>query len=218
MNSKRVYYIMLGVIALLLLGLFGGAYGVNVLLQSKAKKLVDLKLQSQVLASQQIGLNNAKKQVKTYTDLNKIAKTVVPQDKDQAEAVREIVSLASQSGIGQLSSVTFPASTLGAPSIAAPAGAAGTTGTSTTPTTPTVNKNNLTQLVPVVGINGVYQLQITITQASDNRVPYNQFLDFLSRLEQNRRTAQVISISLQPDPKTPDMVAFTLVVNEFIKP
>ena len=215
MNSKRVYYMMLGIIALLLLGLLGGTYGVNTLLQSRSKKLVDLKLQSQVLADQQIGLTKAKKQVQTYADLNKIAKTVVPQDKDQAEAVREIVGIASQSGIGQLSSVTFPASTLGAP-VAAPV--AGSSTTTTPPTTPTVNKNNLTQLVPVVGITGVYQLQITITQASDSRVPYVQFLDFLTRLEQNRRTAQVISVSLQPDPKSTGVVAFTLIVNEFIKP
>jgi len=128
--------------------------------------------------------------------------------------VREITKLASDSGIGQLSSVTFPASTLGTAAAAAAAGA-----TTTTPTpVPSGNKNNLTQLTPVVGISGVYQLQITITQTSDDRVPYNQFLDFLSRLEQNRRTAQVSSILLQPDSKSSNMVAFTLIVNQFIKP
>jgi len=213
MNSKRVYFIMLGVIVLLFAGLFGGKYGANSLLQQQAKRLTDVKAQSNSLADQQKGLVTAKKQVAKYSDLEKIAKTIVPQDKDQAEAVREIVNLAAASGIKQLSSVTFPASTLGAS-----AAAVGSTSTTTT-TTPTTNsKSNLTQLTPAKGLTGVYQLQITITQSSDSEVPYSQFYDFLSRLEQNRRTAQVTGITLQPDAVHPNFVAFTLIINEFIKP
>lgn len=207
MNSKRVYFLTLGLLALLFVGLLGGTYGVNSLLQTRSQKLVKLKLQSQVLAGQQIGLTSAKKQVQQYSSLQQIAQTVVPQDKDQAEAVREIAKLAADSGITQLSSVTFPASTLGGTSIPGSTKIAVPTGSS-----------KLTQLTPVVGLGGVYQLQITITQASDNRISYDQFITFLGKLEQNRRTAQVASITLQPDPKQPDMVAFTLVINEFIKP
>jgi hypothetical protein len=207
MNSKRVYFLTLGLLGILIIGLIGGAYGVNSLLQAQSQKLVKLKSQSQVLVGQQTGLTKAKKQVQQYASLEKIAKTVVPQDKDQAEAVREIAKLATDSGIGQLSSVTFPASTLG-----------GLPGASTTTPAPASAGSKLTQLVPVVGINGVYQLQITITQASESRVPYSQFITFLGKLEQNRRTAQVSSISLQPDTKDPNMVAFTLIINEFIKP
>lgn len=211
MNSKRVYFGMLAVVGVLFLGLFGSLYGVNGLLQRHADTLVNARLQSDVLTQQQVGLVRAKQQVSQYADLEKIAQSVVPQDKDQAEAVREISKIASDSGITQLSSVTFPASTLGVN--------LGSSTTTTTPTTPTSTaRSNLTQLVPVPGISGVYQLQITITQSTDSRVPYTQFLDFLSRLEQNRRTAQVSSINLQPDSKDPSMVAFTLVLNEFIKP
>lgn len=209
MNSKRVYFLILGLIALLLVGLIGGTLGVNKLLQTRSDKLKSLRLTSQVLSGQQTGLVRAKKDVQTYAGLEQIAKTVVPQDKDQAEAVREIVNLANQSGIPELSSLTFPASNLGGTA----------TGTSTT-TVPKVNnaKNGLTQLTPVVGMSGVYQLQITITQGQDNPVTYNQFLTFLDKLEQNRRTAQVSSITLQPDSKNTNMVAFSLIINEFIKP
>jgi len=201
-----MYFVMVGLIAVLFVGLIGGTFGVNSLLQSKSKKLVDLKLQSQVLTEQQTGLTKAKKDIKQYADLEKIAKTIVPQDKDQAEAVLEITKLAADSGISQLSSITFPASTLG-----------GTLGTSTTPTKSS-GASNLTQLTAVPGISGVYQLQITITQSSDHSVPYSQFTTFLSKLEQNRRTAQVSSITIQPDTKNPNAVAFTLIINEFIKP
>jgi hypothetical protein len=98
-----------------------------------------------------------------------------------------------------LSSITFPTSTLGSISAGA-------------------SNPNLTQLLPVAGISGVYELQITITQDSSSRIPYSQFITFLSKLEQNRRTAQVSSITVQPDAQHPNNVAFTLIINEFIKP
>ncbi|MGH7240685.1 MAG: hypothetical protein ACREGB_00120 [Candidatus Saccharimonadales bacterium] len=208
MNNKRVYFLMLGVIGLLLLGVIGGTYEVNSLLETKAKHLVDLKLQSKVISTQQLGLLQAKKQIAQYASFEDTAKSIVPQDKDQAEAVREIANLASDSGIPRLSSVTFPLSTLGGI-----AGAA-TTGTSSANS----SKNALTQLTPVKGMTGVYELQITIQQTADSAIPYSRFLTFLEKLEQNRRTAQVSSIALQPDTTQPDNVAFTLVINEFIKP
>lgn len=201
MNSKRMYFVMLGLIVVLLAGLVGGAYGVNTLLASKSQSLLKLKTQSQVLANEQTSLVTAKKEVQKYSSLEEIAQSVVPQDKDQAQAVLEISNLAAQSGISQLSSITFPASTLG--------GIPGST---------IKTNNGLTQLTPVKGIPGVYELQITIAQTSDNPVPYTQFTTFLSKLEQNRRTAQVSSITLEPSPTNAQLVAFNLIVNVFIKP
>ena len=64
----------------------------------------------------------------------------------------------------------------------------------------------------------MYELPITIVQDQTARVPYDRFITFLSKIEQNRRTAQVGSISVQPDANNPNNVAFTLVINEFIKP
>jgi hypothetical protein len=207
MNSKRAYYVLLGAVGLLAVGILAGAFEVNNLLVAKSKHLVSLKTQSQVVTSQQQGLVRAKKQVQQYADLETIAKSIVPQDKDQAEAVREIANIASASGIPQLTSVTFPASTLGT-TITGVGGA----------TVPTGGSSKLTQLLPVKGISGVYTEQITIQQSNDHAIPYYQFLTFLQKLEQNRRTAQVASIALQPDSKNPNNVAFTLIINEFIKP
>jgi hypothetical protein len=210
MNSKRVYYVMLGLVSVLFLAVLIGTVQVNGMLKSKAKELTDLKLQSQVVSSQQVGLQQAKKQVAQYSGFEETAKSIVPQDKDQAEAVREITKVATDSGIARLSSVTFPLSTLG--------GIAGATSTSSSTTPAPQSKKSLTQLAPVKGITGVYSLQITIQQTSDAAIPYSQFLLFLEKLEQNRRTAQVSSIVLQPDNVHPNLVAFTLTINEFIKP
>lgn len=208
MNSKRLYYVMLAVLALLVIGILGGAYAANGLLQKQSAKLVDYKSQNRVAQQEQLGLNKAKQDITTYSSLEQIANTVVPQDKDQALAVREIVKIAADSGI-KPSSITFPVSSLGSAVGAAAGGSTATSGS---------QKPSLSQLTPVKGISGVYTLQIIIQQDANAPVPYARFIDFLSRLEQNRRTAQVSSILLQPTATDRNLVSFSLTVDEFIKP
>jgi hypothetical protein len=198
MNARKLNTIMMGVLTLVGIGLLGSAYWANSMLGSKSDELVKLKAAKEAAAQQESKLVQAKQDIQRYGELNEIAKSVVPQDKDQAKTVNEIVNLANQSGISRLSSVAFPPSTLGGAKLKTSKG--------------------ITQVTPVKGMAGVYTLQITITQASADPVPYSSFIDFLSRLERNRRTAQVSSINVQPDSERPDMVSFTLVIDEFIKP
>lgn len=207
MKAKQLYFVLVAALVLLLFGFVGIAFATNKLLGGQATRLSDSRAISQALSDQQTTLAKNKKDITTYGQLDTIAETVVPQDKDQAEAVREIVSIASQSGIDKLSSITFPSSSLGGGAVATGAAAAGAS-----------RNADLTQLIPVKGMSGVYNLQITITQDSSSQVTYDQFTTFLSKLEQNRRTAQVSSISIQPDSAKAGVVAFTLVLNEFIKP
>ena len=199
MKAKQLFFVLSTLFALLVVGLFGVAYGADKLLSTQATKLSKLRADGDVLDTLQTTLAKNKQDITKYGELNTIAESVVPQDKDQAEAVREIVNLAAQSGINNLSSVTFPASTLGTTTVGA-------------------SKTGLTQLTPVAGMTGVYELPITISQAATAHVSYDKLTTFLSKLEQNRRTAQVSSITVQPDPANPNLVAFTLIINEFIKP
>ena len=199
MKAKQLYYILVASFCLLIIGFGAVGYETNKLLGGQANKLSKLRADADVLQGQQKTLIKNKQDIAKYGELNKIAETVVPQDKDQAEAVREIVNIASQSGISKLTSITFPSSTLGS-----------ATGGKVNP--------NLTQLTPVKGLPGVSLLEITVTQDASARVPYSQFTTFLSKLEQNRRTAQVSGITIQPDPAHPSQVAFTLVIDEYIKP
>jgi len=199
MKTKPLYFVLISLLVVILLGFIGIAYAGDKLLGGQAAKLSKLRADSSVLDEQQTALTKNKRDLAKYSNLNLIAETVVPKDKNQAQAVQEIVDLAANSGIKKLSSITLPASSLGA------IGSAG-------------SKPNLTQLTPVKDIPGVYQLQITISQTTTDEVPYNQFISFLSKLEQNRRTAQVSSITVQPDSKNPNQVSFTLVINEYIKP
>lgn len=199
MKARQLYYLLVAAGAVIVFSLFGVSYGANKLLGQQARKLSGLRADSQAADLEQSSILQDKKDIATYSPLNTVAESVVPQDKDQAQAVRQIVNLANASGITSLSSITFPTSTLGTTTSGAP-------------------KPGLTQLTPVQGINGVYNLQITISQSAGSSVPYSDFLAFLGSLEQNRRTAQVTSITVQPDVQRPNNVSFTLVVNEFIKP
>jgi hypothetical protein len=70
----------------------------------------------------------------------------------------------------------------------------------------------------VPNIPGVYQLQITVEGDSSKPVQYNSFLNFLTALEHNRRTAQVSTVSIAPSASNPNLLSFTLTLEEYIKP
>ena len=200
MTPKRLFYLLLITVSLLFIATISTGYVANSVLSQQAEKLRQLKAESEATQELQSLLQKNKSDNKRYSDLNEIAKAVVPQDKDQALTVREIVKIANDSGITNLTSINFPASTLGG--TASGGSQAG----------------GLSQVIPVKGISGVYLLPITVTVDSSNPVSYSQFTTFLQRLEQNRRTAQVSEITITPDPKNPSTIAFVITLNEYIKP
>ncbi len=201
MNSKRVFFMMIALVVLSLSGIGAAVVYGNKMLEQNSQELLSLKVDNKALEQQQTSLIQADKDIVKYSDLEEITQSIVPQDKDQARAVREVVQLASESGI-KLKSITFPASSLGT---------TGATGQSTA-------KSTISQAVPVTGIEGLYSLEMNIVP--ENKVAYYQFIDFLSKLEKNRRTALVTHISIDPtsaDSKN-TAISFSLTVNIFIKP
>jgi acyl-CoA reductase-like NAD-dependent aldehyde dehydrogenase len=213
--TKRLYIVLIAAIGLLLIGLAAGAYGANNLLAAQATKLTNLKAKSLALDQEQQSFIKAKKDIKTYAGLEKIAQAVVPEDKDQAQTVREIVNIAAANNIS-LSAINFPVSTLGGA-----AAAQSSQGVATSPS-PSASSNlsagKLSQLIPVKSIPGVYNLLITVQSDSNNPVPYTSFISFLDALEHNRRTAQISTITLQPNSTNRNLLNFTLTLNEYIKP
>ena len=213
MTSKHTNYIATGI--LIVMGLLS-VYSIiwaNQTLGKKSAKLVNLRLENELAENQQTSLVQTNKNIDTYIELEKIAKAVVPQDKDQAQTVREIVKIASESGI-TLSSISFPASTLGQAAPKPTTEAGETTGTSQTQT----STAPVTQVKPVQGITGVYVMEIIVQQEQAKPITYNQLIDFLKRLENNRRTAQVSGVTVQPNPSNRSKLSFTLTVNAYIKP
>jgi hypothetical protein len=198
MSSKKVFWLLSSAVMLGVVALFVATYFAQSLIAKQSDTLKNQRLQIKTLDAEATALTSAKRDVKKYQNLADIAKSIVPQDKDQAQTVREIVSIAAKQGIA-IGSVTFPSSTLG--------GGIGVT----------VNPNQ-SQLLPVKGIAGVFYLQATVQSDGTSTVPYNKFLAFLSALEHNRRTALVSSIVLTPDSKNSNNVGFTLTLDEYIKP
>jgi hypothetical protein len=196
--------------ALVAVGIIGVAslfFG-NKLLSGKSAKLSDLRLQAQVLNNQQTALVQAKRDVIKYTPLDDIAQTVVPQEKDQALAVREIINFANQAHIA-IASINFPASTLGGTE-------SSSIGGSPTTVSPSVTKIP-SQLLPAPGLAGIYVLPITIQSDANNPITYNQLSTFLQALEHNRHTAEVSQLTITPADNTGQHLSFEIIINIYIK-
>jgi len=210
MSAKRAFYAMLGSIFLLFVILIATVVMGDLWLQGQSQKLMSIRLENRLIDEQQAAVVKANKDIEKYATLEKVANSIVPQDKDQAKSVREIVNLAKDNHVA-ISSITFPASTLGA---AAPPKSSATTSS----TTPTVTAPPITQAVPVSGATGVYQMQVTVQGDTSKPINYTALINFLQALENNRRTAQEDNISIQPNIKDTSLLTFTLGINVFIKP
>src|ERR1700748_2464531 len=108
MKAKQLYFVLVGCCALSLVVLFGIGYSANKVLGGQATKLSKLRADSEVSSGQQAFIVQDKQDIQKYSELNTIAESIVPQDKDQAQAVRQIVNIASANSI-QPTSITFPA-------------------------------------------------------------------------------------------------------------
>lgn len=204
MNAKRTSWLLTGLLGLLLLAIPASTYGLQQLLTTESDALLQQKAKLAALQQQQTDLARAKAQIRANAELYEITKSIVPQNKDQAQAVRQIVNLAQKNRVS-LQSITFPASTLGS---GARPGA-------------TVNANaattKLSQLTPVKNIPGVYTLQLTVTSDPQNPVRFEQLIAFLADLEKNRQTALVSNLNISPS-KSSDSLSFSLTLDTFIKP
>ena len=209
MTPKRAFFITIASLALAAILFVAVIVLGSSMLQKKSSDLVELKLQYQLIEEQEVALVQANKDIEKYQELETISKAIVPQDKDQAKTVRELITLADQSRI-RIGSISFPDSTLGTKP------AAPVTSSGATTTTPKAAAPTISQVKPVEGINGLYQLEVTLS-VRDVAPTFNQLIDFLERVEQNRRTAQVSTISITPD-ATNNRVEFDLTMNVFVKP
>jgi len=204
MNAKQVYRLQIILLAVLVIVFVVSFFNASSNMQKAGNQLKQKKTEASQLEYAKNNLINAKQDIDKYKDITKIAKAVVPEDKNQAVAVREIVNLASQNGI-TLSSINFPASNLGSSL---------NTGMGSAPS----KKDSLSQLKQVAKIPGVYELMINVESDPSKPVAYDKFINFLAGLEKNRRTAQVNSITLTPSSNDSNQVAFVINLNEYIKP
>jgi hypothetical protein len=213
MNSKKMYFVMMGALVLCA-GLIIGCFVLgNTLLQKKGDELLNKKLENAALDKQQETLKKAKEDIKKYSVEEAFATTIVPKQKDQALTILEIDKIADESNV-RLSSISFPSSNLGQ---AVPKPAATQPADGSTPTPAPAPTSTVTQVKPTDGIKGVYQLEVTIQSDTSSPVRYADLLRFLTALEQNRSIGQINTINVQPTPSDRNLVTFNAVINVYIK-
>jgi hypothetical protein len=215
LDNKKLRLILSGLLGLSVLVFLGITLGGLSVLQSKSKQIVELKVQNQTAEAQLSNLEQTKKDIEKYSYFKDVAKTVIPSDKDQAEAVLEINQMANESNI-LIQSINFPASSLGATT--------STLSTSSQDATSAASKTTaISQARPVSGIAGLYSLELIITPQTgantptDKQITYDKMLDFLRRIENNRHTAQITNVTIAPA-NAQQTINFTLTINIFIKP
>jgi len=208
LNPKKFHYIMIGTNILLAMLIVAVAYfGYNII-NKQTVKLTSAKAQAKTASDQQISLITAKKDLQNYSELNMIAQSIVPQDKDQAKTIREINKIANEKGI-TIKTISFDTSNLGQKNTTP-------SGTTSSPA-PTTTAPTISQLQKVDGMKNVYALPINVASDETNPIAYDSLIQFLEKIENNRRTAHVTNISIKPDKKS-DKLSFSLKLNAYVKP
>lgn len=208
MNSKKLFIVLLSSLFLIFAGSIAiTVYSVKIFSKS-GEELMNSKTEEAILKNDIKELKKAKLDLKKYLELDKVARAIVPQEKDQARTVREIIALANESKIG-IDSIKFPESTLGQ---------------KLPPKSKSTNKSRSTmpegstQIMEIEGLKGVYVMPIDVVVGEDNATTYSQLIDFLSRLEKNRRTSHINSLSIDNSEKDSKLIEFSIQINAYIKP
>lgn len=202
---------MIALVVFLSFLVIGAAVLGDSILRRQSDHLVSAKLENKVLDAEQNALNLAKADLERFSELSDIAKQIVPSDKDQAKTTRELVQIADQAGI-KIATITFPQSDLGTKK-AAPAKKEGD------PTvTPAPATSKISQAEPAEGIPGLQQLDITLTSDATQTTSYNQLIEFLELLENNRRTSHVKALTITPGASDNSTLSFSLTLTVYIKP
>lgn len=209
MNAKRFYYTLIGSLVLLVAGVGAMAYFGNVLMKKTSEKLVNAKLDNIANETEEANYAQAKKNLEKYSDLSELVAKILPSDKDQARAVSEIYKIGKETGV-TITKIEFPSSTLGQKA----ASSSSTTDTSASSATAST-AGTVTQAKAVTGLSSVLGIDINITNSTDTT--YGQMINFLQKIESNRRSMQIKKISVRPNNEK-NVLNFDLTVTIFVKP
>ena len=168
-DPKRVFYVMIGVVSLVVLVGVGIFYYVDSLFASNAQEISNLKADDAILEERIRKGREIEQQLKDIEFLVPVIEEVLPSDKQQSNLVGELTEIENQTGV-ELQNITFPGSDIGDggdPSI-----------------TQTENLESLGR-VKLLPVNTSFQC-----------VSFDQLLNFLEKTEDNRRKMQVTSIDI----------------------
>lgn len=205
MNStKKMYYILIAVFLLVIIGIGAMLYFSRTFMANSEQELIDAKLEIVKLEeTEKIYRENINK-LEEFSEIANILEEVVPSEKDQARAVRELNQIVKDNGLA-ISTISFPSSDLNKKA---------TTNSSTSSTT-TSTTTSVSQAKPVKGVKGVLGMDVNIevVSATDDPITTDQILGILRQIENNRRNMRVNSINFNAGAES-----INLQVTLFIKP
>lgn len=128
---------------------------------------------------------------------------VVPEDKDQAKIVEEIHSIADKAGVS-ITSVGFPASTLGSQVLKVATPVTTDTPKSSQAQSPVASQTvrNISQATPLKDIPGIQAIELSIgtinskTLAVGSGVRYSEMMSFIRQIERNERAIQITALGI----------------------
>lgn len=195
MTAKNTHKMLMIMLILLIVVAISALFVSNFMMQKSANNLVRAKLDNVGYDSEEQTYLQARKDLGEYTALNEIIQKILPQSKDQAQAVSELYKIGDETGI-KTASITFPSSTLGQKS----------------------NSNTVTQAKSVDGMPGVLGIDIAIElePASGASISYDSMINFLQKVELNRRNMQIKQITVNADTVNGG-VTFNMTLTIFVK-
>jgi hypothetical protein len=217
MNAKKLFFIFSASVVLLGLLMIFSVYVSKNMLAKKSQDLIAAKLDKDFTEEKERVYVKAQKDLDTYKDLESTLAKIIPKDKDQARAVRELYKISEESNVA-ISSIEFPASTLG---VKKPAAKANNNASAASNTAKPSTNAGITQAEDIAGLPGVKGIEVTIevgsTLESYEFTGYSNMIRFLEGVEKNRRNMQIKQVSVTPDEET-GQVKFKVVLTIFVKP
>lgn len=202
MNNKKLFIVFIAIIICVIsLGALTLIKATSAL-ESEGSKLMDVKIEDEIMERRIKDLAKAKKDVARYSELSDISKQVVPEEKNQASLIAELSSMANQCKI-KLGTIDFPKSSLGSIQ---------------KKNSKTKTDTSKSQLFEIPEMKGVYAMEIGMKNHSNSPVSYDQILQFLKILENNRKTSQVTNISITPKEDNKNLYDFHIKINTYIRP
>lgn len=181
--------ILMGLIALLVIGTGASFYFLSGVLKTKGTELNHARIDAELGSSSTANLQKLQSELDKYKDVIPKAKEIVASAADfkyQDQVIRDINTLARSSNI-TITSYNFADGSGGAANNAAP--------TAPAPASPAA---------PTLGAAQARKITVTISMKSP--VPYDDYLRFLRRMERNITRLQVTGVNLSPDPTVPTSV------------
>lgn len=186
LNAILFRKILLGSIALLVIGTGASFYFLSGALKTKGTELNHARIDAELGGNSTANLQKLQSELDKHKDVIPKAKEIVASAADfkyQDQVIRDINALARSSNI-TITGYNFADGAGGAASNAAPAPAA--------------------PVAPAPGTSVARKITVTITMRSP--VPYDDYLRFLRRIERNITRLQVTGVNLSPDTGDPRSV------------